>query len=369
MRRDVPKFLTLTLPLLSLLAWAIPSCEAPSEEEASPPLPSVATQRYVLHEAPPPVWRVFEGDGDFQPLAEPVPGGLIEWTRGSVVGEGRGIARGAAPQDALMARRAARLLAARNALLVAGGVAVGPGGSFRDVADGTIRLDAVLRDFHEIRNDFDPASRTAVVAVRLPMYGARGIVRIADLGLRPAKRQWPWSATGDAPSADAPSPDAPSPDAPPTSPGATSPPPGGTAAPKLIVLDLRGTGYAPALLPRFLTPDGQCVFDAADLGAEELAWRPAATHVQYAPSGGSANAAPPHSAPAAAMPGPTTGAAFTDSAARSFPGALVLTDCKARPGQAGCIVLSEPALAYLRFHPSARELFRSGRVVIVTGGR
>jgi hypothetical protein len=334
------------LPLLLVLAWAIPSCERRDEEPWPPSMPPAPTSRYAFQDPRTTVWRVFEGDGrgDFRPCVQAVPGGLIEWTSGSVVGEGRGLAKGAAPQDGLMARRAARLLAARNALLAASGIDCGPGGTFQNVSGGTIRLDAVIRDFQEIRSDFDPATRTATSAVRIPLYGARGVVRIAGLQLRPPAKPWDW----------------------PAGPGE---PPEPTEA-KVIVVDLRGAPYRPALLPRFLTPDGRCVFDAAELGEEELAWRPAATHLVYAPAKDK-----PHRLAGFSPPDPLAGAPpivsertddfFEEAIGQTFSSRpLVLSRCQAG-AQPGTIVLSEKAVEYLRHHPQTRQLFRAGKVVIV----
>ena len=327
------------LPMILLAAWAIPSCQQPVEDDVSP-LPPAAPQRYAYQDPRTTVWRVFEGDGDFRPLVQAVPGGLIEWTSGSVVGEGRGLAKGNTPQDGLMARRAARILAARNALLATGGITVGPGGVFQNVSNGTIRLDAVLRDFQEIRSDFDPATRSATSAVRIPLYGARGLIRIAGLDLRDTPRTWSW---GEAP--------------------AGGPAAGSRQETQTIVMDLRGARFPPVLLPRFLTAAGECVFDPSELGVDELSWRPAATYVEYhgrrLDGAGALVKVPP---PA----GRETPAdkAFADSVERTFPGAVVFWGCRAG-SQGGSVVLSADAVEYLRSHPQTRQVFRSGKVVLV----
>jgi len=330
------------LPMLLLAAWAVPSCEQPIEDDIAPPPP--APQRYVYQDPRTTAWRVFDEGGDFRPLVQPVPGGLVEWTSGSVVGEGRGLARGNTPQDGLMARRAARLLAARNALLAAGGIAVGPGGNFLNVANGTIRMEATIRDFQEIRNDYDPATRTATAAVRIPMYGAHGIIQIAGLGLRETPRPWRW------------------PDAPTGEPAA-----GTQGEARMVVLDLRAAAFSPALLPRVLSPDGECVFDAAELGVAELSWRPAATYVVYQrPRALGAGPAPAlvKVEPYVVRDGLAPDGDFANSVGRTFRGAAIFPLCQAGRGS-GTIFLSKAAVEYLRAHPWMRQLFRSGKIVIV----
>ena len=334
------------LLLLLVPAFGALACERPDPEPWPPTMPPAPTTQYTFQDPRTTVWRVFEGEGqgDFRPCVRAVPGGLIEWTSGSVVGEGRGLAKGNMPQDGLMARRAARLVAARNALLAAGGIDVGAGGTFRNVPAGTVRLDAVLRDFQEIRSDFDPATRTATSAVRIPLYGARGVVRIAGLNLRAVARTWDWPAA----------------------------PPAEAGEAKMILLDLRRTIYAPALLPRILAPDGRCIFDAAELGEDELAWRPAAVHVVYAP----ATSRPPRegvlppepiagAAPIFSEQTPGAFEAFEESVGQTFSSRpLVLTRCRAG-SQPGTIVLSEKAALRLHTHLQTRELLRAGKVVIV----
>ncbi len=327
------------LPLV-LVACAICSCEEPvggfaQDESASAAEPAAtAFKTYVYEDPRTAVWQVFEGN-DFQPLVQAIPGGAIDWTSGSVLIEGRGLARGGTPQDGLMARRAARVMAARNALLAVGGIPVGSGGSFRHVQNGTIRLDGHLRDFQEVRGEFDPAKRTAVSTVRLPIYGARGVVQLAGLTLCRPARSWTW-------------------------PAATR----GEPEARLVVVHVRGA-MKPALLPRFLTPGGECVFDAAELSEEELAWRPAATYVRFV---GLSN-----DEPAVLKPGPTPirvdpaeDVTFARSVGRAFGRSVLLTGAPAGADKPGTVSLSASSVEYLRAHPETRRLLLTGKVVIVT---
>ena len=119
----------------------------------------------------------------------------------------------------------------------------------------------------------------------------------------------------------------------------------------------------PVLLPRFLTAAGECVFDPSELGVDELTWRPAATYVEYhgrrldgAGAAGALVKVPP--------PGRPGDQAFADSVERSFPGAVIFWGCRAG-SQSGSVALSADVVEYLRAHPQARQVFRSGKVVLV----
>lgn len=328
---------------LALLAAAflVPACNQTPEDDFPPDMPMTARPAITYRDPRAAAWRVIEVGGDFRPLVQPVPGGTIEWTTGDVVVEGRGLARGTTPQDALLARRAARVVASRNALLAAAGIPIGPGGTSKNISEGSIRLDAVLRDFQEIRSDFDPATRTATSAVRLPMYGARGVVRLAGVVLRPCGATWNW----------------PTPAARPAEPAAG-----------VIVLDVQGTSFQPVLLPRVVTTDGRCVFEAAELGEDQATWRPAVIYATYKPVPYMSAAPERGDWSEAVVAGGPAGTALAHSLSRTFRGAVLLSGCTVRAERPGEIALSAAAVAYLQTHPELRSLFRAGRVIVVADG-
>lgn len=170
-------------------------------------------------------------------LVEPLEGGEVNWTTGQLIAVGEGKAKGVGAQQADLAKRAAQLAAARNALLMLGGVRVGPGGQFKDVASGTIKVQGVLENYREVSSEFDPQTRTATVKLAVPLYGARGAVKL--FGVELAGRVKP-----------------------------VAPPPGRKKADvRLIILDARGTGFRPCALPRIAKASGDVVFDIAQTPA------------------------------------------------------------------------------------------------------
>ena len=69
------------------------------------------------------------------PHVRPVKDGRIDWAEGFILaeGQGKGSGRKRADQDRLMAKRAAELAAARNAILIADGIPVDADGRFKNV--------------------------------------------------------------------------------------------------------------------------------------------------------------------------------------------------------------------------------------------
>lgn len=96
-------------------------------------------------------------------IMEEREGGYVDWACCRVVAVGVGHARGNSASDVAMARRAARLVAARNALLLLNGLQVGPGEMFPGIRQGHVSVDAVLDNFQELVGDYDPQTHLATV--------------------------------------------------------------------------------------------------------------------------------------------------------------------------------------------------------------
>jgi len=171
-------------------------------------------------------------DKQAEPLVEKLDGGEINWTTGEAFAVGQSPAQGGGAQHIEMAKRAARLVAARNGTLVLAGIRTGPGGRFKNFREGVIGVDAVLRDFKEASSEFDPKTHLATVRLAIPMYGVDGVVKL--VGLTPV------------PSGEA------------VKPAQSKPGPA-----RIIVIDARGTGFKPCMLPRIASSSGRSVFDAS----------------------------------------------------------------------------------------------------------
>jgi hypothetical protein len=247
----------------------------------------------------------------FEPLVETIPGGEIDWQRGAVIAVGK-----AYPRDDLrgaraeaMAKRGAYIVAARNAALVLAGIRVGPGGRFENVRSGWIRADVKLTGFRETEASYDPRTRTATAQMEMPLCGLRGAVRILGLKTETPASSWTW------------------PDA------------SGGERIDVIVIDARSAECKPVVLPRLVTADDLCVFDAAQIVTDGTLSRPMACYVRLERTG------------------------RIVQAPRAARRCLVLRASGAKP--TGVIVLGDPDLKNLGQYRDAKPLLTQGRVVIV----
>jgi hypothetical protein len=252
-------------------------------------------------------------------LVERIDGGQINWTTAEVFAVGEGKAAGLSGQQIDMAKRAARLAAARNVVLVLAGIRTGPGGRFRNFREGTISVDAVVRDFQEASDDFDRATRIATVRLKMPLYGAQGAVRIGGLVL-----------------------------AGPVGPAKALAVKGGQ--PQIIVIDARGTGFAPCMLPRIARPSGQTVFEPVQAGFDPAAaQRPPVVYLHL----------DRHDELTPTKP-KTPAAAGTDGPA------VIYRAQKSPPRSPGTLVLSDEDASDLIDYIASGGLLSAGRVVVVS---
>ena len=161
-------------------------------------------------------------DLQLSPLVEKVPGGRIDWTRGEIFAVGSSPLQNDSGQAIDMAKRGARLIAARNAVLALGGIRSGPGGTFKSIQEGTLKVDAVLKDIEEVSSGLNSRGTRAVVRVRLPLYGVRGVLTISGMEVTPHPAA---IALGNAE---------------------------GSTHVRTIVIDARGSGFRPCAFPRLV---------------------------------------------------------------------------------------------------------------------
>ena len=293
-----------------LWAWAAPARPAGSKPPATAP------------KTPPSRLTVEALGADFRPLVRKTPAGRIDWTRGQIVAAGIGRARGASAQDAAMAKRAARLVAARNAILLMTGVEAGPAGRFGDIRKGQLTAEGVLKDFKEVSVAFDPGTRTATATLRVPIHGAKGMVAMRHVILGLPLRRWrPPRARKPAAKIDA------------------------------VVIDARGSGFVPCVYPRLITPEGRFVLDGVYLRRDDPTRVNRPLYVAYAPK-----SAKPTTRPAKLPKVLTFG--------RDRRRAIVLRAVRVSRKPAG-LVLDAADVERLGRHPGVERLLELGEVAIV----
>ena len=272
---------------------------------------------------------------DFAPTVESLANGEINWTTGHVVATGVSQAEGASAQDVAMAKRAARLIAARNAILTIAQIRLGGGMRLGEIADGQISVDAALEDFEEVSAEFDERTRTATVRLRAPLCGANGVVNLAGVRL-PRRDEWLW----------------------PYEPaGSSSNPVDG------VVIDARNVEVSPAAFPAFVTESGQSIFDIAQLRADRRTQCRLALYLRSdAPSRGFGAVRQARDVARRVGAGD---AALTAAAGKVFDRPLVLSAVGTADGEPSTLVLSPAAVRDLAINSEARRCFQQGLVIIV----
>ena len=251
-----------------------------------------------------------------EPMIEKVDNGAIDWTHGKAIARGEGKAVGTSAQQVEMAQRAARLAAARNAILLMGNIRVSGSGRSLDVAHANIQVDAVLHGFEEVSASFDPKTRTASVELAVPLYGAKGVIRL-------------WGAKLPATA----------------SPGESQTRPAVQAAPSVIVIDARSANIKPCLLPRILKDKtADVLFAPSAAGLDD---HPAAIYVTLPPSDRKSGK--------------------DDDMLKALPASALVLRAKTPDDKTpGAIVLDAEETAKLQANGDAPQLLTQGRMIIVT---
>jgi len=275
------------------------------------------------------------GEG-FAPTIDALTDGEINWTTGHVTVSGEGQAEGDTAQDIAMAKRAARLVAARNAILTIAQVRFGGGSLLGDVVSGEISVDAVLEGFEEVSAEFDEETHAATVVLRAPLCGAGGVINLD--GVRLARRDaWPWPA------------------------GLPADSPAGVDG---VVIDARHVKVAPAALPAFVTSSGLSIFDVTQLPPGQRARRPLAVYVRRdAPREGAFG--PLRQARAVARQAGSADAEIVAAAGNVFDRPLVISAVETAEDEPSTLVLSAAAVRDLTISAEAHRCFEQGRVIVV----
>jgi len=307
---------------------------------------------------------------DFGAVVEGGAGGQIDWTGGVVTATGTARVQGKGAQAVAMARRASRLVAARNAALLLAGVRAGPGGRLANVKAGQIDVDALLANFTQVRQAHDLKAGTITTTITMPLHGVRGVATFTGVTFAKSDKRWDWPA-GKAVAGRA----------------------------DVVILDARGSRFAPSIAPRITDPLGRAVFEGGDLESSRVRTQPTAAYVGFQPSitGGTRSSSSPYTdmksrARAAAdmanrlarereklyreaqrtrpprrpqktkPPEPKT---LHTVARKRFGNPLILQADAGAKTSFQTLVLSGAAASALARHPEAKTLFQTGRVVIV----
>lgn len=268
----------------------------------------------------------------FRAAVEKVPGGEIDWTRNLVVASGTAKATGADNQAVAMARRGARLLAARNAVLLTRGIRAGPGGKFPQIKQGTISVDAVVKGLRELSWKFDRKAMTVTVKVAVPIYGAEGIVRLTEVTFAKHPRAFVWAAVNVA---------------------------GGQA--DVVIIDGRGTGFLPCLAPQITTSSGEVILSASQLSLGQFRKRGTVVYIRTRKAKGPGGVAGKMIAQAGRVD-PAVAAA----AKRAYKNPLMLQADKSPQNSPGTLVLTTVSTRTLIMSGGAKGLFHGGSVIVIT---
>lgn len=278
---------------------------------------------------------------DFRPLVETLANGEIDWTRGIVIATGSARGKGHGGQARAAATGAARMVAARNAVLLLAELRTGGQMKMGQLRSGRISVDAVLKDFEQLDTHFDPDKREATVRLRATLLGAKGVVTVQRDPNAGQADAWPWpeGIAGAADTVDG------------------------------VVIDARGHDLTPALLPTVLAANGQRLFGPADVPANQRTHR-LAIYVFTKRSGPTENNPVPQlgvlgkaKETVARISGDPE---LREAVSRVFAEPLMLRATGVDAETPSTLILAETADRHLMLQPSARECFKTGRVLIVT---
>lgn len=225
---------------LIVASIAVAGCEAPSDVivEGIPAGLAPATP-------PPAGFDVARIAADLRAgdLVEVFPTGEINWTRGEIIAIGQVPSDGR--QTPEMAGRAARIIAARNGLLMLSSVRVGSRGRLANLQAGHLQVQGVLRDFEELPSDSPYTCR-----LRMGIHGKSGLINRYGVAFRAEKGTGSFFASS----------------------AKKVPVP---ASDVLLVIDARGTSFRPSLLPRIVDENGHVIWTAAGSPPERMYHGPA----------------------------------------------------------------------------------------------
>ncbi len=181
---------------------------------------------------------ITESSDEFRPCLEHLAEGRVNWTDGVILANGKGIAEGITDQHQLMARRAAELDAAANALALSLGINVNASNRAGDLRNGRRLIKGRIKGHKLIDEKWFPERRPPEyhVTMRVPLWGAKGVSQVLSsterhLVSKRHSKHLPLSADPD------------------------------DISDIDLVIDARGIALRPCLFPSIANEDGEVLYD------------------------------------------------------------------------------------------------------------
>ncbi len=177
-----------------------------------------------------------------------VQGGQVDWTCGHIIAVGRGKAHGRTDQDKHMARRAAEVVAARNALAIAAGLRIDDEGGFADIENAEVQLRGIIRGHETLSTLWNPKNQPpdCVVQLKVPLWGLESVASVIYANQHQKTFQSRRPRLVLAPAQDA-------------------------LANEVVVIDARGLGVRPCLFPIVSQTGGAVLYDVCTVSGEASA--------------------------------------------------------------------------------------------------
>lgn len=187
----------------------------------------------------------------FLPHVQCSSGGNIDWTAGCILAKGHGFAEGTNNQQQLLARRAAVVDAAANALAIAAGIDVDAHGRAGGLRNGRRRIEGCVKGQQIIDETWTPAlvPPRYDVTMRVPLWGVNSVATLfrddcAHRMTQVESKRMPL-VLSDADVSGA-----------------------------VLVIDARGTGLNPCLFPIVAADDGATLYNVTAIAAGAVAKPP-----------------------------------------------------------------------------------------------
>ncbi len=309
--------------------------EAPKKNTAGKPA-SVATKpapkEKDLHE------MILAG-GNFEPIIEETDRASINWTTGEILASGTARIGGYSRSAMLKAKRAARLIAARNAVLALHDLRPGTDGRFTNLKTGNISAEVIVKHFKVKSGKLNRKQRTYTTTMSLPIHGISGAVSTLGLQSSTPAGDMIFVGEGDA---------------------------------DVIIIDARLSRFKPCATLTIKSATGRVLFSAANVPANErMTYRPAV--YVYRKHGRKINpktkfvyGRPIVMAQNLAKKTGQPEAKLERITGKMFKKPLILNAVPNSKAPDGTVVVSQLVQRELMTHGEARELLRKGKVIVVT---